>query len=55
MVALSANRLVWPAMVLMSSTTSPILVAAFDNSLTRSVVVRAWPTASPAIRADSCT
>src|SRR5690242_14641883 len=54
-VALSARRLVWPAMVLISSTTSPIRVAALDSSLTRSVVVRAWPTASPAIRADSCT
>src|SRR5207237_858567 len=55
MVALSASRLVWPAMVLISSTTSPIRVAAFDSSLTRSVVPRAWPTASLAIRADSCT
>ena len=42
-------------MVLMSSTTSPMRVAALESSLTRSVVVRAWPTASPAIRADSCT
>jgi hypothetical protein len=42
-------------MVLISSTTSPMRVAAFDNSLTRSVVWRAWPTASLAIRADSCT
>jgi len=41
MVALSASRLVWPAMVLISSTTSPMRLAAFDNSLTRSVVVRA--------------
>ncbi len=55
MVAFSASRLVWPAMVLISSTTSPMREAAFDNSLTRSVVARAWPTASPAIRADSCT
>ena len=38
MVALSASRLVWPAMVLMSSTTSPMRAAAFDNSLTRSLV-----------------
>src|SRR5215213_513991 len=38
MVALSANRLVWPAMVLMSSTTSPMRAAAFDNSLTRPLV-----------------
>ena len=30
-------------------------LAAFDNSLTRSLVVRAWSTASFAIRADSCT
>ena len=55
MVALSASRLVWPAMVLISSTTSPMRLAAFDNSLTRSLVTRAWPTASVAIRADSCT
>jgi hypothetical protein len=55
MVALSASRLVWPAMVLMSSTTSPMRAAAFDSSLTRSLVTRAWSTASPAIRADSCT
>ncbi len=41
MVAFSAKRLVWPAMVLMSSTTSPIRVAAFDNSPTRSLVLRA--------------
>ena len=41
MVALSASRLVWPAMVLISSTTSPMRLAAFDNSLTRSLVVRA--------------
>jgi hypothetical protein len=55
MVALSASRLVWPAMVLISSTTSPIRVAALDNSLTRALVVRACCTASPAIFADSCT
>ena len=55
MVALSASRLVWPAMVLISSTTSPMLLAAFESSLTRSLVTRAWPTASVAIRADSCT
>ncbi len=55
MVALSANKLVWPAMVLMSSTTSPMREAALESSLTRSVVERAWPTASPAIRADSWT
>ena len=30
-------------------------LAALDNSLTCSVVVRACPTASLAIRADSCT
>ena len=54
-VAFSASRLVWPAMVLISSTTSPIRAAAIESSLTRSVVVRAWLTASPAIRADSCT
>jgi len=55
MVALSASRLVWPAMVLMSSTTSPMRAAAFDNSPTRSLVVRACSTASLAIRADSWT
>ena len=55
MVALSASRLVWPAMVLISSTTSPMRVAAFDSSLTRSLVLRAWSTASLAIRANSCT
>ena len=55
MVAFSASRLVCPAMVLISSTTSPMRLAAFDNSLTRSLVTRAWPTASLAIRADSCT
>ena len=52
MVALSASRLVWPAMVLISSTTSPMRLAAFDNSLTRSLVVRAWSTASLAMRAE---
>jgi ABC-type uncharacterized transport system substrate-binding protein len=41
MVALSASRLVCSAMVLISSTTSPMRAAAFDNSLTRSLVVRA--------------
>ena len=55
MVAFSASRLVWPAMVLISSTTSPMRAAAFDNSLTRSLVVRACSTASLAIRADCCT
>ena len=54
MVALSASRLVCSAMVLMSSTTSPMRPAAFDNSPTRSLVLRAWPTASVAIRADCC-
>ena len=38
MVAFSASRLVWPAMVLISSTTSPMRLAAFDNSLTRLLV-----------------
>src|SRR6266446_9911941 len=41
MVAFKASRLVCPAMVLMSSTTSPMRAAAFDNSLTRSLVLRA--------------
>src|SRR5260363_27703 len=54
-VALSARRLVWPAIVLISSTTSPIRAAALESSLTCSLVRRAWLTASPAIRADSCT
>jgi hypothetical protein len=53
MVALSASKLVCPAMVLINSTTSPMRAAAFDNSPTRSLVLRAWPTASLAIRADS--
>ena len=55
MVALSASRLVCPAIVLISSTTSPMRAAAFDNSLTRSLVLRACSTASLAIRADSST
>ena len=55
MVALSASRLVWPAMVLISSTTSPMRLAAFDSSLTRSLVLRGLPTASSAIRANSWT
>ena len=42
-------------MVLISSTTSPMRAAALDSSLTRSLVVRAWSTASLAMRADSCT
>jgi len=41
MVAFSASKLVWPAMVLISSTTSPIRFAALDNSLTRALVRRA--------------
>ena len=48
-VAFSASRLVWPAMVLISSTTSPMRLAAFDSSLTRSLVFCAWSTASLAI------
>src|SRR5713226_8240001 len=55
MVAFKASRLVCPAMVLINSTTSPMRAAAFDNSPTRSLVARACSTASPAIRADSCT
>ena len=54
-VAFSASRLVWPAMVLISSTTAPIRPAASDNSPTLSLVCCAWSTASWAIRADSCT
>jgi hypothetical protein len=41
MVAFKASRLVCPAMVLINSTTSPIRAAAFDKSLTRSLVLRA--------------
>jgi hypothetical protein len=41
MVAFKARRLVWPAMVLISSMTSPMRLAAFDNSPTRPLVVRA--------------
>jgi hypothetical protein len=52
-VAFSASRLVWPAMVLISSTTSPMRAAAFDNSTTRALVCCAWPTASLAMRAES--
>src|SRR5207253_2458270 len=52
MLALSASRLVCPAMVLISSTTSPMRVAASDNALTRSSVFCACSTASPAILAD---
>src|SRR3954468_14238256 len=55
MVAFSARRLVWPAILLINSTTSPIRAAAFDNSLTRALVFWAWPTASRATRDDSCT
>jgi hypothetical protein len=39
MVALSASRLVWPAIWLMSSTTSPIRPAALASSPTWSLVV----------------
>jgi hypothetical protein len=55
MVAFNASRFVCPAMVLINSTTSPIRAAAFDNSPTRSLVLRAWSTASLAIRADFWT
>src|SRR3954471_7572875 len=55
MVALSASRLVWPAMVLISSTTSPIRVAALASSATRSLVLRACDTASLAMFDDACT
>jgi hypothetical protein len=53
--SLSASRLVWPAMVLINSTTSPMRAAAFDNSPTRSLVFCACPTASLATRDDSWT
>src|SRR4030088_3542039 len=39
--AFKASRFVCPAMVLISSTTSLMRAAAFDNSLTRSLVLRA--------------
>src|SRR6266702_4328178 len=55
MVAFSASRLVWPAMVWMRSTTSPIRLAACDSSLMRESVFCAWLTASPAIRAEVST
>ena len=55
MVALRASRLVWPAMVLISSTTSPIRAAALASSATRSLVFCACSTASPAIRAEPWT
>ena len=38
---IEASRLVCPAMVLISSTTSPMRAAAFDSSPTRSLVLRA--------------
>src|SRR6266566_2523586 len=50
MVAFNASRLVCPAMVLINSTTSPIRVAAFASSPTRSLVFRACSTASLASR-----
>ena len=52
-VAFSASRLVCPAMVLISSTTSPMREAAFDKSLTRSLVLRACSTAALAT-SDDC-
>ena len=55
MVALSASRLVCPAMVLISSTTSPIRLAACASSPTRSLVLRAWSTASLAMFDEVCT
>ena len=42
-------------MVLINSTTSPILAAAFDKAPTFSVVVLAWSTAWEAMRAEACT
>src|SRR5258708_6169170 len=39
MVAFSASRLVCPAMVLISSTTSPIRAAAFDNLANRALEI----------------
>ena len=49
MVAFSASRLVCPAIELMSSTTSPMRLAASESWVTRSFVCCAWVTASLAI------
>ncbi len=51
MVALSARRLVWAAMVLMRPTTSPIRPADWASPWTVPSVSRAWPTARLAMPA----
>src|SRR5262249_35815008 len=53
MVALSASRLVWPAIALISLTTSPIFCAALASPLTVSLVRADSSTAFPPIVADS--
>src|SRR5947209_9552616 len=54
-VALSANRLVCSAMVVISLVTSPIRLAASDSSAMRASVRVAWSTASVAMRLESST
>src|ERR1700741_2045243 len=54
-VALSASRLVCSAMAVMSLTTSPMRLADRDNCPMQASVFSACRTASPAMRADSCT
>ena len=55
MVALSASRLVCSAIAVISLTTSPMRLAASDNSPMRASVASACRTASPAILRDSST
>jgi hypothetical protein len=55
MVALSASRLVWPAMSLISLTTSPMRCAAASSARTCSLVLSACAAASLAMRALSPT
>jgi hypothetical protein len=55
MVALSAKRLVWPALSLMSSTTSPILWAASARPWTVLLARSASSTAPWEILVDSAT
>ena len=55
MVALSASRLVWAAMLWISLTTSPIFSAPVDNTWTVALVRSASPTALLAISLDRVT
>ena len=55
MVALSASRLVCAAIVVISWVTSPMRLAASDNSAIRASVFSACSTASLAIRLESAT